>query len=91
MWTEIDKSKLRAALRVMKTETYAPSCAGKPEILKLAVDFQVLCRGGEIRMIVPQSGTGYRENRVPALIKAVARARIWFDQVIAAKLRLSNS
>lgn len=86
VWTEIDKSKLLAALHGKKTETHAPSCAGKPEVLKLADDFQVLCRGSEIRVIVPQGGTGYQGDPLPSLVKAAARAHRWYEQIVTGEV-----
>jgi site-specific DNA recombinase len=83
VWIEVDKSKLIAALQGKKCETVAPSRTGKHDMLKLAGHFQVLRQGSGLRLIAPLSDSGFHGNPVPSLVKAVARARSWYEQMVA--------
>jgi site-specific DNA recombinase len=83
VWTEVDKSRLFSSLLGKKCESVAPSRTEKHDILKLAGDFQVLRQGSGVHLIAPNSGSGFRGNPVPSLVKAVARARSWYEQMVA--------
>jgi site-specific DNA recombinase len=82
VWTEVDKSRLFSTLLGKKCETAAPSRRDKHDILKLAGDFQVLRRGSEVRFIAPHGSSCFRGNPAPSLMKAVARARSWYEQMV---------
>jgi hypothetical protein len=85
-WIEIDKNKLRATLLGQNSEALPSSYAHKPDILKLTSDFQVLRRRGELRVIAPNGGSCFAETRVPSLVKAVARARDWYQRIVAGEI-----
>ncbi len=85
-WIEIDKTKLLATLLGRKPETLALSRRDKSEILRLAGDFQVMRRGGELRVILPQGDSCFERERVPSLVKAVARAHGWYERLVAGEV-----
>jgi site-specific DNA recombinase len=83
VWIEIDRTKLLATLLGYKSKVLRPSRRDELDILKLTADFQVLRRGGELRVISPHSESRFEGERVPSLVKAVARAHGWYEQIIA--------
>jgi DNA invertase Pin-like site-specific DNA recombinase len=86
VWIEIGKTKLVATLLGGKPETLSPSCREESEILKLAGNFQVMRRGGELRVILPHGDTGFERKRVPSLVKTVARAYGWYERIVAGEV-----
>lgn len=86
VWIEIDKSKLLAILLGQKFGALHPSRRDKPDILKLTADFEVLRRGSELRVIAPQGEACHRGERVPSLVRAVARSRGWYERVVAGEV-----
>jgi site-specific DNA recombinase len=85
-WIEIDKTKLIATLLGQKPEVFPPSRREKPDVLKLAGPFEVLRRGSELRVIAPQ-GDSHQGKPVSSLAKAVARARGWYERIVAGEIR----
>src|ERR1700732_592197 len=85
VWIEIDKTRLLANLLGWKSEALPASRPDKHNILKLAGDFKVLRRGGELRVIAPQGDSPQRE-KVPSLVKAVARARGWYERIVSGEI-----
>ena len=83
VWIEIDKAKLLAVLLGQKYEVIPASRRNKLGILKLTGDFQILRRGSELRIITPHGDSCFEGRRVPSLVKAVARARSWYEQIVA--------
>ena len=57
---------------------------GEPKLdtIKLTTDFQPLRQGGELRLVAPKSSSS-EGIPIPSLVKAVARARDWYEQIIA--------
>jgi len=86
-WIEVDKNKLLAILLGQKFEVPPVSRRDKPDILRLAGDFQILRRGSELRVMHPNKERSLEEARIPSLANAVARARYWYDQIIEGKIR----
>lgn len=86
-WVEIDRTKLLATLMGQNSEGLHPSRNGKPDILKLAGDFQILRRGSELRVVTPQ-GDSHQGERVPSLLKAVARAHGWYERIVAGEVTM---
>jgi site-specific DNA recombinase len=83
---EIDKTKLVATLIGHKSEVLRPSLRDELNVLKLSADFQVLRRGGELRVISPNSESNFEGPRVPSLVKAVARAHEWYERIVAGEV-----
>jgi site-specific DNA recombinase len=86
VWIEIDKTKLLAQLLGRKLEALSPSRREKSDVLKLVGEFQVMRRGGELRVILPHGESGFERERVPSLVKAVARACGWYERIVAGEV-----
>jgi site-specific DNA recombinase len=87
LWIEIDKSKLVAALLELNSEGVSTSFTGKSTILKLTSAFQALRQRGELRVIAPlNDGACFEGSRVPSLVKAVARAHNWYEQIVTGEI-----
>jgi site-specific DNA recombinase len=82
---EIDKSQLLAALLGQKSEALSPSRRDKHDVLNLSADFQVLRRGSELRVIAPH-GDSHQRERLPSLVKAIARAHGWYERIVAGEV-----
>jgi len=54
------------------------------DIIELTADFQPLRRGGELRL-VESNGTRCEGTPIRSLVKAVARARAWYEQIVTGK------
>ena len=61
------------------------SSRGKQPILKLSADFLSLHRGRQIHL-VPPNGPSSEGTPVPSLINAVARAYLWYEQIMAGEV-----
>jgi site-specific DNA recombinase len=87
VWIEIDRTKLVAALLGPNPEAVEPLFAGKLNTLKLSSAFQVFRRRGELRVIAPHGGDSSFEGApVPSLVKAVARAYNWYQQIVRGEI-----
>ena len=83
VWIEIDKVKLRAALLGQSSNVLPALNTSKSDSLSLAVDFEVLRRGGELHVIAPDGGSCSVGTPVSSFVKAVARARDWYERIVA--------
>jgi len=83
---EIDRTKLLATLVGHKSKVFRPSRQDELDILKLTADFRVLRRGGELRVIPPNGESTFEGERVPSLVKAVARAHGWYERIVAGEV-----
>jgi site-specific DNA recombinase len=83
-WIEVDRAKLVETLLGQK-----PSDAAVGELrtdpIKLTADFQPLRRGSELRLVEPRHSC-YKETPVPSLAKAIARARDWYERIVAGEV-----
>jgi len=57
----------------------------KPHTIKLTADFQPLRRGGELRLVAPTNSSP-EETPVPSLVKAIARARDWYERIVSGEV-----
>jgi site-specific DNA recombinase len=83
---EVDRGKLLATLVGLKSDSLRPSRRDELDTLKLTAEFQVLRRGGELRVISPHGESSFEAERVPSLVKAVARARGWYERIVAGEV-----
>ena len=81
---EIDEAKLVESLLGRKLESVTVG-ERRLDTIKLTADFQPLRRGGELRL-VESKGTGCEGTPTRSLVKAVARARDWYEQIIAGEV-----
>jgi site-specific DNA recombinase len=86
VWIEIDRTKLLTTLLGHKSKVLCPSRRDELDILKLTADFQVLRRGGELYVISPNCESSFEGERVPSLVKAVARAHGWYERIVAGEV-----
>jgi hypothetical protein len=86
VWIEIDQTKLLAALLSENSESLSPLSGRKHEILKLSGDFQALRRSGQVSVIGPQNISPSEGAPVPSLVKAIARARDWYERIVSGQI-----
>lgn len=82
VWIEVDRTKLVRTLLVGKPDPSTTLGQHGPETIKISADFQPVHRGGELRLVAPRSSSPERTPD-PTLVKAIARARDWYEQIIA--------
>jgi site-specific DNA recombinase len=81
---EVNKSELHAALAGARG---LASRQGSFDIIPLPLAARIKRCGGEMRLVVPPELPGHvRPHPVPSLLKVVARARQWYEWVIAGKV-----
>jgi hypothetical protein len=69
-----------------QSEEPAKSPADPEDGICLTVPAKRMRRDGAVHLIIPASASMPTQNSRPALIKAVARGRAWYDQIIAGHL-----
>ena len=87
VWVEVDKTRLLSTLLGVGSEALRSCRAHKLGFLKLIGNFQVLRRGGQIRVIAHDHSSRHEEMPVQSLLKAVARAHDWYEQIVAGQIR----
>jgi site-specific DNA recombinase len=85
VWIEIDGTKLADVLLGRKPGTNAAVGKTGPFTIKLSTDFQPLRQGNELRLVAASSSRSER-TPIPSLVKAVARARNWYEQIVAGEV-----
>jgi hypothetical protein len=83
VWIDIDRRKLLETL--LDHEPESDRSAGKQHMIKLSVAFQSLHRGRQIHLVVP-NGPASEGTPIPSLINAVARAYLWYEQIMAGEV-----
>jgi DNA invertase Pin-like site-specific DNA recombinase len=90
VWIEIDRAKLVENLLGGKPESGGATCNQRPDTLRLTANFQPHRRGDELHLTTP-TGSCSDGSPVPSLVKAIARARDWYDRIIRGELRYPRS
>jgi len=85
IWFEVDKARLVETLLGHKPESTAADSDHKLGMIKLTADFLALRRGNELRL-AGQNGSCYEGTPIPSLVKAIARARGWYEQIVAGEI-----
>lgn len=86
VWIELDRIRLIAALLGQRPEALRPWCARVSDTLRLTGELQLYQRGGQTRTI-PSGGSPNSHIRcIPSLVKAIARARDWYERIIAGEI-----
>jgi hypothetical protein len=83
---ELNKAELVAALLSENAEALTSLNRDKSEILKLTSDFQFFRRGRELRLASAHAGSCFEAAPTMSLAKAVARARGWYERILAGEL-----
>ena len=78
---EVDRANLILTLLGDETEASRDLRARKPTVLKLACAFETLRRGGQTQLSTPSVDSTDRQPTT-SLIKAIARAHIWYEQIV---------
>jgi site-specific DNA recombinase len=83
IWIEVDGLQLAETLL-----GHAPACstvAGEHGLspIKLTADLHTLRRGGKVRLAGP---TCFEGSPVPSLVKAIARARDWYERIVSGEV-----
>jgi site-specific DNA recombinase len=84
VWIEVDRAKLVERLLGHEPEFVAASETG-PDCIELTADFQPLRRGSELRLVRPM-GSSPEVTPVPSLVKAIARARYWYERIVTGEV-----
>lgn len=87
---KLGKEATRAALAGGWLKTQDPAAVihestAYEETLVLNIDGRVRRCGGEVRLILEDTGEHDPARHVPAMIKAVARAHEWYEQIVGGK------
>ncbi len=85
-WIELDRIKLIAALLGQHPGAIRPRCVRGSDTIRLTGEFQVHERGGQTRTIPPRGILNTHVGRVPSLVKAIARARDWYERIISGEI-----
>jgi hypothetical protein len=85
VWIEVDSTKLVETLLGHKPDFAAAVDGHGPGIIKLNADFQPVHQESELRLVAP-NGSCSEGTPVPSLVKAVVRARDWYERIIAGEV-----
>jgi site-specific DNA recombinase len=86
LWTEIDNTKLLATLLRRKPEALCSWRREKSDLLTLAAAFQAMRRGGSLRVVSVDGDSRFEGECMPSLVRAVARARGWYELIGAGEV-----
>jgi DNA invertase Pin-like site-specific DNA recombinase len=82
LWIEVDKVKMVGMLTGNCPDEFRGSNSRKPDVINLTADFQPVRRGVELKIHTPVDRSN-TSGPVPSLVKTVARARTWYEQLIS--------
>jgi hypothetical protein len=85
VWIEVDRTKLVETLLGHKLEFGAAVDGQGHAIIKLNAHFQPVHQGSELRLVAPD-GSGSERTLVPSLVKAIARARDWYERIVTGEI-----
>jgi hypothetical protein len=85
LWIEVHRLKLVTRLAGRSPTEVSGFDSRNPSVIKLTVDFQPIRRGVELRILAPDGGPTHGRP-IPALVKAVARAREWRELLISGEV-----
>jgi site-specific DNA recombinase len=83
-WVEVGKARLLKYLHEPTGRGIAVPFRGIPT-LQLVGDFEISRLGGEIHIVTPNDDSG-RVSPVPSIVKAIARSREWYDQIVSGQV-----
>lgn len=85
IWIGVDMAKLMETLLGHKPEFIATTDEHGHDTVKLNTDFHILRRGNELHLVGAQ-GSCFERTPIPSLVKAIARARGWYEQIVAGEI-----
>jgi hypothetical protein len=83
---EIDRDRLFGLLTGEDSDASAKFGAQESGIIKIVADFHVFRRGVELRLTSPDISSSVQEPLVPSIVKAIARARYWYERIVAGEI-----
>jgi len=83
---EIDRAKFVATFLEEKSGKAVRPMRSRNDVLRLTKRFQIVRRGGEVRIIWPSSAQSFDCTPIPSIVKAVARARDWYESIVAGEI-----
>ena len=81
----VNKAKLAETLLGNKPESDAAADEHGLGTIELVANFEPVRRGSELRFVAPQ-GTCSEGTPVPSLLKALARARNWYERIVTGEV-----
>ena len=85
LWIEVNRDKLIETLLGRKPECGTAYKKLQSDVIKLTADFRTHRRRGELYLVTLKS-THSDRTPIPGLVKAVARARDWYEQIISGEV-----
>jgi site-specific DNA recombinase len=85
LWIEIRRQNLLANLHVITTNLDNPA-ATRDSTFKLETSFQIFRRGSSTHIVIP-GGTPNASEPVWSILKAIARAKGWYDGLIRGEFK----
>ena len=85
VWIEIDEKRLLETLLGHKPVFDAAVDGHVPGIIKLSAKFKPVHKGSELRLVAP-NGSCSDGTPVPSLVKAIVRARDWYERIVAGEV-----
>ncbi len=82
---EVDRDKLVEIFMGNESQSIAAGADRRIDNIKLHADFQPLRRGSELRLVGPK-GSCYEGSPIHSLVRAVARARDWYERIVAGEI-----
>jgi site-specific DNA recombinase len=82
---EIDKAQLVASVVDHKLEASRLLFSKSSKFLSLTSPFQIHRRGNEVRIITPPSGAMSTYAPIASLVKLIARARDWYEEIVSGR------
>jgi hypothetical protein len=82
LWIEVDKAKMVGMLTGNSSDEFRESNNRKPDVINLTADFQLVRRGVEMKIHSPDDRLN-TSRPVLSLVKTVARARMWYEELIS--------
>ena len=81
LWIELDRLKLVATLLGHSPNKSTAPDNARTGVIRLTATFHSARRGGELQ-ISPTNDDSNQEKPIPSLVKEIARARMWYEQLI---------
>jgi hypothetical protein len=85
LWIEVDQSKILATLVGHDPGERRAENDREGVVITLKVEFQPIRRGVELRIDAP-NGQSTQAGPIPSLVKEIARARAWYEQLVSGEV-----
>jgi site-specific DNA recombinase len=87
VWIDVDRGRLIEILLGNRFES--DNLGAKRDVIRLNAEFQLLHRGREVHLVAPNDSAS-EVIPIPSLIKAVARAYVWYERIVAGEVKTIN-